>query len=184
MSGTTLLTAMFAGGMVLALLMTSRSLGRGTDPILIASVGVLVGVAAFFAVSFSALIDSTRLFQMGAVLIGFGHGLFAVGMLTAAMVFGGKEMAGLTLGAWGAVQATATGVAVFSGGAIRDLVSSWGEMGLLGIAMRSPAAGYLSVYVFEIALLFLALASLGPLARRVTTSAESRDGLKLVDFPN
>jgi hypothetical protein len=50
--------------------------------------------------------------------------------------------------------------------------------------MRSPAAGYLSVYVFEIALLFLALASLGPLARRVTTSAESRDGLKLVDFPN
>jgi len=183
-SGTTLLTAMFAGGMVLALLMTSRSLGRGTDPILIASLGVLVGVAAFFAVSFSALLDSTRLFQMGAVLIGFGHGLFAVGMLTAAMVFGGKDMAGMTLGAWGAVQATATGVAVFSGGAIRDLVSNWGEMGLLGIAMRSPAAGYLSVYAFEIALLFVALASLGPLARRVTTSAESRDGLNLVDFPN
>ena len=143
-----------------------------------------MGVAALFAVSFSALVDSKQLFQAGAVLIGFGHGLFAVGMLTAAMMFGGKKMAGLTLGAWGAVQATATGIAVFAGGAIRDLVSSWGEMGLLGIAMRSPAAGYLSVYIFEIALLFLALASLGPLARRVVTSAESKDGLKLVDFPN
>ena len=117
-------------------------------------------------------------------MIGFGHGLFAVGMLTAAMMFGGKKMVGLTLGAWGAVQASASGVAVFSGGAIRDLVSSWGEVGLLGMAMRSPAAGYLSVYIFEVALLFLALASLGPLARRVMTSGDSADGLKLDDFPN
>ena len=183
-SGTTMLTAMFAGGMVLALLTTSRSLANGTDPILIASIGVLFGVAAFCFVCFSALVDSRSLFQIGATLIGFGHGLFAVGMLTAAMMFGGKKMAGLTLGAWGAVQATATGVAVFSGGAIRDLVSSWGELGLLGMAMRSPAAGYLSVYFFEIALLFLALASLGPLARRVMTSVDSADGLKLEDFPN
>ncbi len=183
-SGTTMLTAMFAGGMVLALLTTARSLANGTDPILIASIGVLFGVAAFSFVCFSALIDSRLLFQIGAILIGFGHGLFAVGMLTAAMMFGGKKMAGLTLGAWGAVQATATGVAVFSGGATRDLVVGWGEVGLLGMAMRSPAAGYLSVYVFEIALLFLALASLGPLARRVMTSGESADGLKLEDFPN
>ena len=183
-SGTTMLTAMFAGGMVLALMTTSRSLANGTDPILIASMGVLFGVAAFSFVCFSALSNSRLLFQMGAIFIGFGHGLFAVGMLTAAMMFGGRKMAGLTLGAWGAVQATATGVAVFSGGAIRDLVGSWGEMGLLGMAMRSPAAGYLSVYVFEIALLFLALASLGPLARRVMTSGDSADGLKLDDFPN
>ena len=183
-SGTTMLTAIFAGGMVLALLTTARSLANGTDPILIASVGVLFGVAGFSFVCFSALVESSPLFQIGAILIGFGHGLFAVGMLTAAMMFGGKKMAGLTLGAWGAVQATATGVAVFSGGAIRDLVSSWGELGLLGMAMRSPAAGYLSVYFFEIALLFLALASLGPLARRVMTSVDSADGLKLEDFPN
>ena len=159
-SGTTMLTAIFAGGMVLALMTTSRSLANGTDPILIASIGVLFGVAAFSFVCFSALANSRLLFQIVAIFIGFGHGLFAVGMLTAAMMFGGRKMAGLTLGAWGAVQATATGVAVFSGGAIRDLVGSWGEMGLLGMAMRSPAAGYLSVYVFEIALLFLALASL------------------------
>jgi BCD family chlorophyll transporter-like MFS transporter len=66
---------------------------------------------------------------MGAVLIGFGHGLFAVGMLTAAMVFGGKDMAGMTLGAWGAVQATATGVAVFLGGAIRDFGKQLGGNG-------------------------------------------------------
>ena len=183
-SGTTMLTAIFAGGMVLALLITARSLARGTDPILIASIGVLFGVSAFILVCLSALVDSSSLFQLGVISIGFGHGLFAVGMLTAAMMFGGKKMVGLTLGAWGAVQATASGVAVFSGGAIRDLVSSWGEVGLLGMAMRSPAAGYLSVYIFEVALLFLALASLGPLARRVMTSGNSADGLKLEDFPN
>ena len=183
-SGTTMLTAIFAGGMVLALLITARSLARGTDPILIASIGVLFGVSAFILVCLSALVDSSSLFQLGVVLIGFGHGLFAVGMLTAAMMFGGKKMVGLTLGAWGAVQASASGVAVFSGGAIRDLVSSWGEVGQLGMAMRSPAAGYLSVYIFEVALLFLALASLGPLARRVMTSGNVADGLKLEDFPN
>ena len=183
-SGTTMLTAIFSGGMVLSLLITARGLAKGTDPILIASIGVLFGVAAFSFVCLSALVDSSSLFQLGVILIGFGHGLFAVGMLTAAMMFGGKKMVGLTLGAWGAVQATASGVAVFSGGAIRDLVSSWGELGLLGMAMRSPAAGYLSVYIFEVALLFLALASLGPLARRVMTSGNSADGLKLVDFPN
>ena len=183
-SGTTMLTAIFAGGMVLALLITARSLARGTDPILIASIGVLFGVSAFILVCLSALVDSSSLFQLGVISIGFGHGLFAVGMLTAAMMFGGKKMVGLTLGAWGAVQASASGVAVFSGGAIRDLVSSWGEVGLLGMAMRSPAAGYLSVYIFEVALLFLALASLGPLARRVMTSGNSADGLKLEDFPN
>ena len=49
-SGTTMLTAIFAGGMVLALLITARSLARGTDPILIASIGVLFGVSAFILV--------------------------------------------------------------------------------------------------------------------------------------
>ncbi|GIR71883.1 MAG: hypothetical protein CM15mP74_31340 [Halieaceae bacterium] len=63
----------------------------------------------------SAPFQAPALFQVGAALIGLGNGLFAVGMLTAAMVFGGDKMAGLTLGAWGAVQAAAAGVAMFSG---------------------------------------------------------------------
>ena len=114
-SDTTLLTALYAGGMILALAFTERRLSHGADPIRTASTGILIGIVAFTAVILSAPLQTPGLFQIGAALIGLGNGLFAVGMLTAAMVFGGHKMAGLTLGAWGAVQAAAAGVAMFSG---------------------------------------------------------------------
>ena len=183
-SGTTLLTALSASGMVLALILTARRLGSGSDPIRTASLGVLIGIAAFAAVILSAPLQAPGLFQVGAALIGLGNGLFAVGMLTAAMVFGGAKMAGLTLGAWGAVQAAATGVAMFSGGAIRDVVTGWADAGLLGVALQSPASGYGAVYHIEIALLFVALAALGRLVRRPGEVGEDGKRLGLADFPS
>ena len=183
-SDTTLLTAMFAGGMILALLLTSRRLGNGADPIRTASMGILIGIVAFAAVILSAPFQAPALFQLGAALIGLGNGLFAVGMLTAAMVFGGDKMAGLTLGAWGAVQAAAAGVAMFSGGAIRDLVAAWADAGLLGIALQTPASGYGAVYHIEIALLFVALAAMGRLVRRPGEAGEHGKRLGLADFPS
>ena len=183
-SDTTLLTAMFAGGMVLALILTSRRLGKGSDPIRVASTGILIGIAAFAAVIMSAPLQAPALFQIGAALIGLGNGLFAVGMLTAAMEFGGDKMAGLTLGAWGAVQAAAAGVAMFSGGAIRDLVTGWADAGLLGVALQSPASGYGAVYHIEIALLFVALAAMGRLVRRPGEAGENGKRLGLADFPS
>ncbi len=184
-SDTTLLTAMFAGGMIVALLLSSRTLGRGVDPIRVASVGILVGVGAFSAVILSMPLDSVILFQTGASLIGFGNGLFAVGMLSAAMVLGGANTAaGLTLGAWGAVQATATGLAIFMGGAMRDSINSWAQTGVLGDAMQFDAAGYLAVYHLEIAFLFVALVALGPLVRRDGLSSSAGKQLKLAEFPS
>ena len=183
-SDTTLLTAMFAGGMVLALILTSRHLGKGSDPIRVASTGILIGIAAFAAVIMSAPLQAPALFQIGAALIGLGNGLFAVGMLTAAMEFGGDKMAGLTLGAWGAGQAAAAGVAMFSGGATRDLVTSWADAGLLGVALQSPASGYGAVYHIEIALLFVALAAMGRLVRRPGEVGENGKRLGLADFPS
>ena len=183
-SETTMLTALFASGMVLAMLLTARRLGTGSDPIRTASLGVLIGIAAFTAVILSAPLQAPGLFQVGAALIGLGNGLFAVGMLTAAMVFGGAKMAGLTLGAWGAVKAAATGVAMFSGGAIRDLVTGWADAGLLGVALQSPASGYGAVYHIEIALLFVALAALGRLVRRPGEVGEDGKRLGLADFPS
>jgi BCD family chlorophyll transporter-like MFS transporter len=183
-SDTTLLTAMFAGGMVLALILTSRRLGKGSDPIRTASMGILIGIFAFAAVILSGPFQAPGLFQIGAALIGLGNGLFAVGMLTAAMVFGGDKMAGLTLGAWGAVQAAAAGVAMFSGGAIRDVVAGWADAGLLGVAMQSPASGYGAVYHIEIALLFVALAAMGRLVRRPGETGQDGKRLGLADFPS
>ena len=183
-SDTTLLTAMFAGGMILALILTSRRLDKGSDPIRVASTGILVGITAFAFVILSAPFQAPALFQVGAALIGLGNGLFAVGMLTAAMVFGGDKMAGLTLGAWGAVQAAAAGVAMFSGGAIRDLVTGWADAGLLGVALQTPASGYGAVYHIEIALLFIALAAMGRLVRRPGEAGEHGKRLGLADFPS
>ena len=183
-SDTTLLTALYAGGMVLALALTARRLSRGADPIRTASMGILIGIVAFAAVILSAPLQTPGLFQIGAALIGLGNGLFAVGMLTAAMVFGGHKMAGLTLGAWGAVQAAAAGVAMFSGGAIRDLVTGWADAGLLGVALQSPASGYGAVYHIEIALLFVALAAMGRLVRRPGDAGADGKRLELADFPS
>ena len=49
---------------------------------------------------------------------------------------------GIAIGAWGAVQATAAGVAIALGGAIRDIVSTLAANGALGAAISSPESGY------------------------------------------
>ena len=56
----------------------------------------------------------------GRVGIGLGGGLFAVGTLYAAMKLEDGGYVGLALGAWGAVQASAAGLAIALGGALRD----------------------------------------------------------------
>ena len=98
-------------------------------------------------------------------LIGFGAGLFAHATLTAAMATAKSGNVGLALGVWGAVQASAAGLAVGSGGLIRDVVSNLAASGLLGPALTGDAVGYCAVYLTEIALLFATLAAVGPLVR-------------------
>ena len=119
----------------MAFLHASQRLKRGEDPHRIAAIGALVGVIAFSAVIFSAPLDSAHLFRAGTVLIGFGGGLFAVGMLTAAMDLATDGASGIALGAWGAVQATSLGIAIAAGGALRDIFSSLATTGQLGPAL-------------------------------------------------
>ncbi|MEM1113984.1 MAG: BCD family MFS transporter [Pseudomonadota bacterium] len=182
-SQTTGLTAIFAGGMLAAFLLASRYLGRGTDPVRISGYGAVLGLFAFAAVTLAAPLDSPLLFRVGTALIGLGGGLFAVGTLTSAMVSGRQEHRGLALGAWGAVQATATGLAVAAGGAVRDIVSTWAGSGLLGEVLSGPAAAYSVVYHMEILLLFAALVAIGPLARQPGDSMETKPGMHLAEFP-
>jgi MFS transporter, BCD family, chlorophyll transporter len=118
-------------------------------------------------------LDSPALFRLGTFLIGFGGGLFAVAMLTASMYLAKEGQSGLALGAWGAVVATSTGVAVGLGGALRDLVTRLAEHGALGPAMTGPEVGYSFVYHLEIGLLFATLVAIGPLVRSVRTSGSS-----------
>jgi MFS transporter, BCD family, chlorophyll transporter len=165
-SATTQLTALMAGGALVAFALAARALSRGGDPLRVAAVGVLVGLVGFSAVIFAEPFSAPNLFRAGAALIGFGGGLFAVGTLSAAMGLEGYGMNGLVLGAWGAVQATCAGVAIALGGALRDVVSHAATAGWLGEALQSPATGYATVYHLELALLFATLIVLGPLVRR------------------
>lgn len=161
-AATTLLTAVWSLGAILGFAWSARALGRGRDPYRLCATGLLAGVAAFCAVIFAAPLGSALLFFAGAAMIGFGGGLFSVATLVAAMTMPaeGRAGRGLALGAWGAAQATAAGIAIFIGGTLRDGVDATGLPDTLG-----PATGYSMVYHTEIALLFLTLAVLGPLVR-------------------
>jgi BCD family chlorophyll transporter-like MFS transporter len=105
--------------------------------------------------------------------IGFGGGLFAVGTLFAAMRMEGAGFVGLALGAWGAVQSTAAGLAMFLGGALRDVVTGLTSGGALGTALAAPFTGYSVVYHVEMLLLFITLIAIGPLVQRNTRTARS-----------
>ena len=183
---TTRLTALFAAGTLVGLAIAARRLGNGGDPVRLAALGVLAGVFAFSAVVFAAPIESALLFRIGTALIGFGGGLFAVGTLTLAMNAADEASTGLALGAWGAVQAASVGAALFAGGALRDVIATIAETGALGTAFMRPDIGYSVVYHVEIALLFAALAVLGPLVGRVRSTRPGSPGsgsLALAEMP-
>lgn len=150
---TTWLTAALAGGGLVGFSLASFVLGRGADPARMAMRGAWVGVPAFAAVIVAALGQSVPLFVAGVVLIGLGGGLFGHGTLTLTMNRAPKDQAGLALGAWGAVQATAAGVAVALGGVLRDVVGAWAADPGFGPAFANGTLGYAAVYSIEIALL-------------------------------
>ena len=105
------------------------------------------------------------LFGLGVALIGFGGGLFAHGTLTASMALAKPEDRGLALGAWGAAQATAAGLAIALSGVVNDIGSSLAVSGAFGDALADPVTGYTLVYSIEVILLFATLVAIGPLVR-------------------
>ena len=183
-SMTSALTALTATGALIGVGLAARQLAAGADACRMAGFGSVAGVVAFAAVLLAAPMQSSLLFNAGAVLIGFGGGLFAVGTLTAAMNLVRSGRSGLAVGAWGAVQASAAGVSIGISGAISDGVSWAASKHLLGEAMTGAAVGYGTVYCLEIILLFATLVAVGPLVRKardVQPGPSSRFGL--AEFP-
>lgn len=162
---TTAFTAMLALGGGTGLMLAARHLNRRADPHRVAGLGALVGIVAFCAVIFSATLGSPPLFGLGVALIGFGGGLFAHGTLTASMALAKPEDRGLALGAWGAAQATAAGLAIALSGVVNDIGSSLAVSGAFGDALADPVTGYTLVYSIEVILLFATLVAIGPLVR-------------------
>jgi BCD family chlorophyll transporter-like MFS transporter len=184
-SATTLLTAMWAAGALVGFAFAARWLKAGMNPYAMAARGALVGVAAFSAVIFAAPLESGVLFFTGAFAIGLGSGLFAISTLTAAMTLETGSLAGkgLALGAWGAAQATAAGLSIFIGGALRDVVDHAALAGTFGPGMQNATTGYSVVYHIEILLLFATLVAVGPLVRTRTSASSQTGRIGLADFP-
>lgn len=163
---TTKLTAALALGGLFGFALASRVLSRGFNPFRMACYGASTGIPGFAAVVMAANVSSPVLFSMGVALIGFGAGLFSHGTLTATMNLAPRDKTGLALGAWGAVQATAAGLAIGLGGIIRDLANS-------GAAQSdfASAFGYQFVYAIEIALLVATILAMLPLLRNNSDAA-------------
>jgi BCD family chlorophyll transporter-like MFS transporter len=132
-----------------------------------ASYGVMIGIPAFMAVIAAAPYQAAEYFALGTFLIGFGAGLFGHGTLTATMNRAPQDQIGLALGAWGASQALAAGLAIAFGGILRDLVALMPASGRYG-----PAFSYMSVYTVEILLLAFTLALMLPLLRKAVPLSE------------
>jgi len=180
---TSLLTALTACGALLAFAMAAAMLTRGVDAVRLAALGAIAGLPAFALVIFAGPLEAPNLFRAGAFLIGVGGGLFSVGTLTMAMSLQQGEDAGLALGAWGAVQATAAGASVAAGGMIKDAVGALATSGWMGESLISPVTGYSFVYHLEMYLLFGVLIAIGPLVRRDALPAQTGRKFGLADLP-
>jgi MFS transporter, BCD family, chlorophyll transporter len=168
-SQTTRLTAIMAGGGLFGFALASYTLSRGASPVRLAALGVLTGVGAFGIIISSASHLAAGVFMLGVLLAGFGGGLFSHGTLTATMRSAPRDQIGLSLGAWGAVQATSAGLAVVMGGVIRDSLSGASLWGL-----SAAATPYVPVFVLEVVLLVAAIAVVLPLLKERTRPADPR----------
>ena len=183
------LTAVLAAGAFGGLALSAHYLARSVNACRVAGYGALIGITGFLAVIFAAPFASLLVFATGVALVGLGGGLFAMGTLTATMEIDAGGFGGMTIGAWGAVQATAAGLGIALGGALRDFFGNLAASGALGAAMDGPATGYQVVYHLEIGLLFATLVAIGPLASRLAggvqaqTNARSKKQLGLATEP-
>ncbi len=155
-SQTTSLTAALAVGGLVGFGWASHILSKGADPFKMASIGALVGIPAYLAVILSGQLGEPLLFALGTLFVGFGAGLFGHGTLTATMNLAPEGQSGLALGAWGAVQASAAGIAIAIGGILRDVVAS---------RTNSSMFGYCSVYIVEISMLIMTIVAMLPLIK-------------------
>ena len=163
---TTTLTAVMAIGAIASFAIAARRASVGADPIRLCAVGALVGVLGFAVIILSAPMLAPALLMLGALMIGFGNGLFSVGTLLKVMGLPQHGEHGLALGAWGAVQATSAGLAMAVAGAIRDGVSSAMSTSGQSALDRTHSLGYVAAYCVAIVGLFVLLIVLGPLAAK------------------
>jgi BCD family chlorophyll transporter-like MFS transporter len=183
-SFTSSLTALSGAGALVAFAIAARLMGKGLDACRVSAMGLLMGLPGFACVMLASPMESALLFRVGTTFIGFGSGMFSVGMLIIAMEMPEKGLTGMVLGAWGAVQATASGLSMAIGGVLKDSFASFASKGYLGEALIDKSSGYGMVFAIEMFLLFVALVAMAPLSRKSVTAFPNTTRFGLAELPN
>jgi BCD family chlorophyll transporter-like MFS transporter len=105
-------------------------------------------------------------------------------MLIIAMEMPDKGLTGMVLGAWGAVQATASGLSMAIGGVLKDSFSTLASNGFFGEALIDASSGYEFVFGLEMLLLFAALVAMAPLSRKKDRHLSHPVQFGLAELPN
>jgi len=166
---TTKLTALLAAGSLIGFGTASKVLGSGGDPNRLAGIGALIGIPGLLAIVVSSIAIGPSLFVAGTLVMGVGAGLFGHATLTATIRNAPPEQIGLSLGAWGGVQATCAGIGIALAGVVRDILV--GTEGISGLQAHLP---YMTVFIAEIVFLVLAIIVVVPLMVR---RSSKRSGL-------
>ncbi|BDW85389.1 PucC family protein [Roseicyclus marinus] len=177
-AATTRLTAVLAAGGLVGFAIASRVLMKGHDPLDVAWWGALIGLPAFGLIIAAGPMGAAWMFVAGTAAAGLGAGLFGHGTLTATMRSAPRAQVGLALGAWGAVQATAAGLAVALGGLLRDLV-----LGLPGAESFRAEAAYTPVFTLEFALLLMAAVAIILVRRKQARLSQTVSYVRSQDRP-
>ena len=159
---TTLLTAILAGGTLIGFGIASKVLSTGYCAVRLATTGALIGIPGFFVIILSSTFVGPPFFVLGTLTTGVGAGLFGHGTLTQTIRGARPDQIGLSLGAWGAVQATCAGIGVALAGIVRDIMVT-----LPVFSGLRPQTPYNVVFMVEIAFLALAIMVAVPLAVRI-----------------
>lgn len=169
---TTKLTAILAGGTLIGFGVASRALAVGGSPVRLAAFGALIGIPGFVGIIASSTILGPSLFVLGTLATGLGAGLFGHGTLTATIRNAPPDQIGLSLGAWGAVQATCAGIGVALAGVVRDVLVALPTIS--GLRAETP---YNFVFTIEIVFLLAAIFVALPLAigRKQSKDARLKD---------
>lgn len=131
----------------------------GGAPVALGRIGAAIGMPGFVAIVASAMVIGTPLFLAGIFATGLGAGLFGHATLTATIRAAPSGQIGLSLGAWGAVQATCAGIGIALAGLLRDVLVGFGFLDAF-----QPHTPYNVVFLIEIAFLALVILVAAPLA--------------------
>ena len=156
---TTKLTALLATGTLIGFGIASKVLGSGGPPSKLILAGASIGIPGFAAIILSSSLIGAPLFIAGTLATGLGAGLFGHATLTATIRNAPSDQIGLSLGAWGAVQATCAGIGVALAGIVRDVLVSISA--LSGLQAHTP---YNVVFTIEIVFLAAAILVAIPIA--------------------